>query len=222
MRRNSAIGLALFTMLTSVVACSEQATSPMTRNAPQGAPNLDIIVNRIAEDSTNADFTVTPTGGTFVLGPHAIHFPANSICDPLLSSYGVGEWDNDCVPATTDIQIHAEIRSDSGVSTIDFSPALRFVPSANSDNYVWLLMKTDAAKTLDPRLFNIWWKQHAGSELVNEAAADTSLRTYVWQSGGVVFRRVKHFSVFVVHDGCEEGQICPEAVSYTDVSPVEF
>ena len=207
----------------SAVACSDQSTAPMSKHAPIGAPSLDIIVNRVAEDSTSADFTVTPTGGTFVLGPHAIHFPANSICDPETSSYGVTEWDAPCTPATQDIQIHAEVRLVDGVASIEFTPSLRFVPTENSLEYVWLLMKSEEARNGDLRAFAIFWSENAGSELVNEAASDSTMKTYVWQAGGVAFRRIKHFSDYKVRDGIDSGDgLSLPLVSFTDIAPIEF
>jgi hypothetical protein len=209
-------------MLSSVVACSDNSTAPKSTHAPIGAPSLDIIVNRIAEDSTSADFTVTPSGGTFVLGPHAIHFPANSICDPETSTYGVSEWDAPCTAATGNIDIHAEVRNVNGVSTIDFTPALRFVPTENSMDYVWLLMKSEEARTGDVRAFAIFWASHMGGDLVNEATADSTMKTYVWQSGGVAFRRIKHFSQYVIRDGLDVEDVASNLVSFTDISPIEF
>jgi hypothetical protein len=195
-------------------------TSPKSRHAPIGAPSLDVIVDRMAEDSTSADFTVTPSGGTFVMGPHAVHFPANAICDPQTSGYGVEEWDKPCEPLTTDIQIHAEVRHTDGFATVHFTPDLRFRPTDNSSEYVWLLMKSEAAKSMtDPRLFAILWAQSVDGERVNEAASDSTLRTYVYRQGGVVFRRIKHFSVWAVRDGDETKT---GIVGFSDVSPIEF
>lgn len=221
MRRNTSV-LALLTMLTSAVACSDSSTSPKSTHAPIGAPSLDIIVNRIAEDSTSADFTVTPTGGTFVLGPHAIHFPANSICDPETSSYGVTEWDAPCTPATGDIDIHAEVRMVNGYATVEFTPNLRFVPTENSMDYVWLLMKSEEARTGDLRAFAIFWAADVGGDLINEAAADSTMKTYVWQSGGVAFRRIKHFTSYVIRDGIDAEDVSSQLVSFTDIAPIEF
>ena len=220
MRRNTSVSLAILTMLTSAAACSDQMTSPRSMAAPIGAPSLDIIVDRMAEDSTSADFTVTPSGGTFVLGPHAIHFPANSICDPATSSYGVDQWDAPCTPATSNIAIHAEVRNIAGQAVVEFTPALRFVPSENSLDYVWLLMKSEEAKSEDPQLFNIFWAEHVGGERVDEAATDATLRTYVWRDGGVVFRRIKHFSAYQVRDG--DGSSDTSSTSFSATSPVVY
>lgn len=208
MSRNTVAGFALVTMMLS--ACSEQTTSPKSRYAPEGAPNLDVIVNRMAADSSSADFTVTPTGGTFVIGPHAIHFPANSICDPATSSYGVTEWDEPCEPATSNIEIHAEVRHIDGYDYVDFTPSLRFVPSQNPSAYVWMLMKTSAATNADIRTAGILWAPALGAQGINETASDSTLRTYVYPAGGVVFRRIKHFSGYTVSDGPTEGTLVRE------------
>jgi hypothetical protein len=176
-------------------------------NAPAGVPRADVIIEYMAEDSSSADFTVTPTGGVFNLGPHAIYFPANSICDPSTSSYGPGEWDAPCEVLTTPIRFHAEIRHVDGRSYVDFTPAVRFVPTNDPANAVWLYMKTSSLSS-DPdsamamlRRMSVRYSTAIGDVGVNEALADSSLRTYVWMSGGIAFRRIKHFSGYNVHDG---------------------
>src|SRR5688572_24393168 len=138
--RHPHIRLAALATLSLVAACGD-ATGPMRfgrRPMPVGAPTLDIIVDRMAEDSSSADFTVTPTGGVFVIGPHAISFPAHSICDPRTSTYGQGEWDQPCDVLAEPIQIHAEVRNQDGRSWVDFTPSLRFVPADSSNRYVWI------------------------------------------------------------------------------------
>jgi hypothetical protein len=175
--------------------------------APEGAPRADVIVEFMAEDSSSADFTVTPSGGVFNLGPHAIYFPANSICDPATSSYGPTEWDAPCNVLTGPIRFHAEIREFDGRSYVDFSPAVRFVPTTDAANSVWLYMKT-ASLSSDPdsalvalRHMSVLYSAAIGDLGINEALADPSLRTYVWLDGGIAFRRIKHFSGYNVYDG---------------------
>ena len=175
--------------------------------APAGVPRADVIVDYMAEDSASADFTVTPSGGVFNLGPHAIYFPANAICDPATSSYGPTEWDAPCDVLTGPIRFHAEIREVDGRSYVDFTPAVRFVPTNDPANSVWLYMKTSALSA-DPdsamsvlRRMSVLYSAAIGDLGINEALNDPSLRTYVWLDGGIAFRRIKHFSGYNVYDG---------------------
>jgi len=180
-----------------VAACSGDMVSPPVASLPPGAIRPDVIVDFMAEDSLSADFTVTPTGGLFKLGKHAIFFPENSICNPATSSYGPEHWDEPCDPATQNIQIHAEIRVADGRTWIDFTPALRFVPTNDSNGYVWLYMKSPAA--FDPEnlpALSILYSTHMGDPGINEALTDETMKTYVWAEGGVTFRRIKHFTIY--------------------------
>ena len=180
--------------------------------APAGIPSADIIVHHVADDSLSAEFTVTPTGGIFHLGPHAIYFPAHSICDPATSTYGPGEWDAPCTALTEPIRFRAEIRQLEGRSWVDFSPAVRFVPTDEPANAVWLYMKTASLST-DPdsalrmlRHMSVLYSPSLGDPGINEALTDASLKTYIWLDGGVAFRRIKHFSGYNVYSGrTEEG-----------------
>ena len=134
-----------------LAACSaaDQAVAPtLQRTArPANAPSLDVLVNAVAPDSLSADITVTPTGGMFVLGANAVYFPANSICDPATSTYGPGHWDDPCAPLTQPINFHAEVRRNvAGQTWVDFTPAVRFVPTTDPSQVVWMMMK--AANTV--------------------------------------------------------------------------
>ncbi len=174
---------------------------------PAGVPRPDVIIHHVADDSASAEFTVTPTGGVFALGPHAIYFPANAICDPATSSYGPTEWDAPCKVLTEPIRFRAEVRVIEGRSYVDFTPSVRFVPTAEESNAVWLYMKTSALST-DPdsalaalRRMSVLYSMTLGDPGINEALTDPSLRTYVWLDGGIAFRRIKHFSGYNVYDG---------------------
>ncbi|HEX2716609.1 MAG TPA: hypothetical protein VHM67_02955 [Gemmatimonadaceae bacterium] len=185
---------------------------------PAGAPSLDVIVNSIAPDSASADFTVTPSGGMFVLGAHAVYFPANSICDPASSTYGPGEWDAPCLPLDRPIDIHAELRRTAdGQSWLDFTPSLRFVPSDDPNGAVWVLMKLNSDATPENyRSYGIRWAPVFldSANQVEESQQDPSLRTYIDVGRDVVFRRIKHFSGYVVGDGLTDagGEPAPAAL----------
>lgn len=210
MARSDFSRLVLAGALTLLAACSavDQATAPAQNEArPVGAPSFDVIINSVAPDSSSVDFTVTPTGGLFAIGRHGVYFPANSICDPATSSYGPGTWDEPCTPLDRSIDLHAEVRTnDDGSTWVDFTPAIRFVPTDNSEQVVWMMMKTGVDVTADNYLkFGMLWMPNGTpDQLVNEAASDASLKTYVDVNRDVVFRRVKHFSGYLVGNATED------------------
>lgn len=187
-----------------LAACADRATAPATRGLPPGAPRPDVIIDTMAPDSTSADFTVTPTGGLFTMGPHAVFFPDHSICDPSTSGYGADTWDQPCTPLDSAIHIHAEVRSENGRAWVEFSPALRFVPTDDPNQYVWMMMRSSAASTADSSTyayFGILWAPDTASTAIDEAASDATLQTYLDTEHGIAFRRIKHFSWYTVPDG---------------------
>ena len=216
-RRRNLGAIILLTLALTACADNEVAAPealawgglPVGR-APAGVPRPDVIVHSVADDSMSAEFTVTPTGGIFNLGPHAIYFPANSICDPATSTYGPGEWDAPCTPLTEPIRFRAEIRHMDGRSWVDFTPAVRFVPTEEPANAVWIYMKTASLSTDSDsalqmlRRMSVLYSPTLGAPGVNEALTDPSLKTYVWLDGGVAFRRIKHFSGYNVYTGRED------------------
>ena len=173
------------------------APAPMSL-APAGRPNLSLSGG--LPDSTSVDFVVGPNGGVFYTGNHAVVFPSQSICDPAASTYGPGTWDQPCTPLQTTLKVHAEVRHSNGVTSVDFTPSLRFVPSSSSSRWVWMLMYSPEAIGAQADLsdFNILWASRLGGTTVDEAVADTSLRTYVDTFQGLSLRRIKHFSGYTL------------------------
>jgi hypothetical protein len=167
-----------------------------------GRASADVIVDRMAPDSLSADITVTPTGGWFRLGNHGIFFPDHSICDPSSSSYGSSEWDQPCQALDAPLQIHAEVRTQDGYSWVDFSPALRFVPSADSTQWVQIYLYSDEAYDPEnlPEL-SILWSQAIGEVGIDESVDDPTQRTFVDVDRGIAFRRIKHFSGYHITSG---------------------
>lgn len=205
MLRTKFSNLNLMGVVLILAACSaaDRAVAPTQGRIamPDGAPSLDVIVNSTAPDSTSADFTVTPSGGMFVLGKHAVYFPDHAICDPATSSYGQGHWDDPCTALDAPIDFHAEIRTDgNGGAWVDFTPSVRFVPSDNPAQSVWIMMKTGEQPTESniSGLALLWAPGLESAERVNEASFDPSLKTFVDMHRGIVFRRIKHFSGYIV------------------------
>jgi hypothetical protein len=201
MRRNYWVVVASAVVMTVLAGCSDTVVSPAASSAtstsmiqaPVGHPSLSLSSNRADNDA--ADFTVSPLGGVYRIGNHAVVFPAHSVCDPATSSYGPDAWDSPCSPSQNGIRVHAEVRKQAGRTWIDFSPELRFVPSSNPTRWVWLFMSTpQARRASDLSTFNIMYAESIGGVTVNDAAADATLRTYVDPATGSAFRRIKHFS----------------------------
>jgi hypothetical protein len=203
MRRSSTTStLSGFALVAVLAACGDSATAPqpMLELAPAPAlPSHLIRIDRMASDSSSADFTVDEAGGVFELGPHAIYFPPNSICDPATSTYGPGEWDAPCEPMRGEVAIHAEIRKIDGKEWVDFTPSLRFVPADSSNQWVWIWMHTDQAS--DPAFvasLNILWTPGFNAEGVDESLDDHTLATRSYPEHQIVYRRIKHFSGYQV------------------------
>jgi hypothetical protein len=183
-----------------LAACNEP-------NAPE-APAAEVPALRIfptyASDGRSADLLVEPSGGVFHLGRHALYFPANTICDPAISTYGPTEWDAPCTPITQPIRIHAELREKDGRSWIDFTPHLRFVPSDDESKWVYLFMKTHAGegkKLTGKNAPPILWSPAIGVPGIDEAEFDETLKTKWDKKLGGVYRRIKHFSGYNVWSG---------------------
>lgn len=204
----------LVALVAITAACADSSVAPMSNKSdvlPGGAPNMLIVVNRMAPDERSAEFTVDQSGGYFRMGKHGIVFPRNVICDPNRSDYGPSFWDEDCRTLRRPILIHAELRTQDGREWVDFTPQLRFKPSRNPSDWVWIYMLVGGAAQFDPSL-NILWSPAIGVPGIDESLDDPSLRTYV--KGGYAYRRIKHFSGYNVTSGRTESdddrEIAPE------------
>ena len=191
--------------LVAAAACSDVATSPSVP-ARSAAPAFDFTVGgRYGVGDSKTSFVVTPDGGSFGINSVGmIDFPAGSICDPSVSTYGAGEWDNDCVAATRSITISATTRLTPNGVAVDFQPALRFAP----DKVVRLstdvlgsfiranrTVLTATPSSLQPLAFS--YSPSLGADPVADYLTDSTLTTHVDLQTGRVWRRVKHFSGYV-------------------------
>ncbi|MEO5817647.1 MAG: hypothetical protein ABIT20_20430 [Gemmatimonadaceae bacterium] len=170
--------------------------------APEGAPRLSLIGSYTVGNNNEVEFTVTPAGGVFFVGNHAVVFPARSICDPEKSRYGPGTWDSPCEPLSKPLKIHASVRTAKLGTWVDFSPSLRFVPSNNSNKWVWMYMYTPGVVgARDLSKFAIMFAPTIGADGIDETSSDATLRTYVDTRGGVTSRRIKHFTGYMTSSG---------------------
>jgi len=228
MRRNRWNIAGPLLLLSALAGCREGVVSPAAgpieapraaapaplSAAPQGHPTLDLVGG--LPDSASVDFDISPNGGIFDLGNHAVVFPAQSVCDPATSSYGPGKWDDPCTPLQSSIRVHAEVRRVNGQTAVDFTPSLRFVPSNNPSRWVWLVLYTPSAiGSTDLTGYNILWESGFGAQTVDETPLDASLRTYVDTFQGTALRRIKHFSGYAIAGG----RTCDPSVEECPANP---
>jgi hypothetical protein len=204
MRYRNRFELATISLMGLIVACSDQPASLGPDAADFSGPSLASV----QPTATGFQFTVDPAKNeTFVsMGEHRIVFPAYSICDPSRSSYGPAEWDAPCEPLSAPITINADTMTVDGHPYLRFSPELRFVPSADPRQWVMLYMKDPSAS--DPLVgptLQILWVAPDGS-LIDETLTDPTLATRVQGESSIIYRRVKHFSGFLVSAGRVEAE----------------
>ena len=182
-------------------ACSDVSTSPATSApaSPSAVPRQAVYA---VGDTTVTTFTYNPLFSreqTFA-GAHNLSMPAGAVCDPLLSGYGAGTWDQGCVAALLPINFTAKAwRDAAGRPHITFSPDVRFVPGKVVT--LRLLDKQAAAAGRG----DIVWCPTDGAPCVNEAATDAALAPSYHPTNGQVSRRLKHFSGYhIVFRSCED------------------
>ena len=126
------------------------------------------------------------------LGASHLDIPANAVCDLAASSYGTGHWDESCAAQTDTFTITAVVRNAAtDHPSVDFEPALRFSPDKNVQLYLYV---TDQA-TLDASRVV---KYCNAIDCVDESVSHPTLASSVDLENRVVFRRIKHFSGYVV------------------------
>src|SRR3712207_2879784 len=112
------ISLGLFVSVTlSVAACGDGVLAPggtrdgRSISSPGGRPLASS--SSTVGDTTVTSFTLNGNGGSWVIvaGEHELTFDKglSSVCDPATSSYGPGEWDKPCTPATAPITVTAKV-----------------------------------------------------------------------------------------------------------------
>jgi len=207
--------------LAALAACGDAPAAPSVErdlsldpataalvNAPAPAPVIprstgafaSVAITPVAGvqvgDTTVSTFTVMPSrDAVYTLGRHWIFFQAGSICDPLSANYHAAQWNSSCRAATTPVVVTARVyRTADGAPVVHFDQHLRFAPT----KYVILHMSFDAvAGSGTPK---IDWLKDKYSAPVDESAQDQAMITRQGDQF-MVYRRVKHFSGFIVPTG---------------------
>ncbi len=186
-------------VVVAASACSTDATSPLPLTAPESAGFSRAAAKTSNDTVTDKDyaFPVDPRRDNLLrFGDHSLWLPAYSLCDPASSSYGLGTWNDPCSPLTTTITIMAKVRSTSGgLPRVDFEPELRFNPDKAA--YLTFTVKGKQAK-LAAEMRILYCATNTAKDCVDEALTDPSLETVLDRPDKMVYRRIKHFSGYLV------------------------
>jgi hypothetical protein len=151
-------------------------------------------------DAGTRTFTIYPTIPVFEkFGDHVLTMPANVVCDSEKSGYGAAYFDAPCARLRQPIQVTAKWGVFNGRPVISFSPDLRFAPSNQEQDWVKLWLRD--SKSIKPELYyTILWYDLKAKKWVDESQADPTVKARV-ESGGLVTRRLKHFSDYALWVG---------------------
>jgi hypothetical protein len=158
-------------------------------------------------DTLRFSFVIDPYRSQYYnLGAgNSIVFPAGSLCDPVKSTYGVGEWDKPCPLATAPVTIQTKAWLDArGYAHVDFDRQVRFVPTLNPAGWVVLTL-TDYGAATSPWTKIMYCINGATGRCIDEAKSDPTVATIKNAVTGQLTRRVKHFSGYSITagDGCD-------------------
>ena len=196
--------ISLLTLLAASAllgGCSGDSTAPAKAkpvvSQARTSPFVPTAANKALVGVTDGSyqFTVDPTVDQSInLGPNHLSLPANAICDIASSSYGASHWGEACVPQKAPVTITAVVRNaTTDHPSIDFFPAMRFSPDKNVSLYIYVPTgMADFQKNWVMKYCN------DASVCVDESLTDPSLASYADNVNMMVFRRIKHFSGYII------------------------
>jgi len=206
---------ALFVILAAASACSD---APVAPSAAPERPAFDI--NALQPEMSRGDrgakttlsggdtdnvltFTVDPNvSRTYAFGENWVYFPARSICDPSTSGYGIGTWDTPCTALRQPVEITVHWSNKGGHAYARFSPDLRFAPADARSIARWVILSLhDHKRIRELGDYNILYDAGGSLGLIDESLTDKTLRAWIDPVHNSVFRRVKHFSGYMVAAG---------------------
>jgi hypothetical protein len=205
-------GAALFAAIAAT-ACSDVPSAPASNrqvadasfargygSGPKGsdASSLpDDPKGRNLTTAGTATFVVNPNETrSYSFGPHSVYIPAHAICDPQTAGYAEELWDSPCTALRDPITVTVHWDGSGGHSAVTFEPDLRFAPSSSMMKWVWLTLH-DKKQISDQLNYAILW-QSPLQGWVDESATDATLKAYVSKGDNTVYRRLKHFSGYLV------------------------
>jgi hypothetical protein len=203
----------VFASAAMFAACSDNSVSPRDQASDSDMAVVGgVSTSLTGSDTVRFDIVIDPSRvSTYHLGAgNSLVFPTGSVCDPSKSSYGDGEWDKPCTAARSLVTEHVKAWLDAqGHPRADFSPDLRFVPSALPTQWVNISF-ADFQASLDPMFAILYCKQEKGKgSCTDESKKDPTLLTVRNAVTGKVTRRIKHFSGYMVGAGDDSSGAAP-------------
>ena len=214
MARFTVSPVAMLIAALALSACNgDRSTSPVPQAVTPQAKSMFVPgeAAKAMYGVVDGDYVVTfdpSKDQAFYLGPNHLNIPAHSVCALVGSGYGSAYWDQTCKPERLPVTMTVKIRgAASDNPRVDFFPAMRFNPAKTVQLFMYVPNATQADATN-------WLMQYcptnSGSigKCIDESKTDASLTSYVDRSANVVFRRIKHFSGYVVTgraDGSDDG-----------------
>lgn len=190
-------------------ACAGEVASPAASTPARAVEASSSFVPSAASkaligvvDGTYAVTFDPSRSQSFALGPNHLDIPAHAVCNLLTSGYGEDYWNRDCSPQRLPVTLTVIIKNASGTHPeVQFFPAMRFNPSKS----VQLFIYAPKVSRDDAKNWLLYYSPDHGKR-IDESLTDRDLATYIDYNHNVLFRRVKHFSGYVVaeHDGESE------------------
>lgn len=198
--------MALMAASTLLGACSADTLAPKaaeTRSIEETSPFTPTEASTALIGITDGTyrFDIDPTvPNKLYLGANMLSLPAGAICDLATSSYGSATWNDQCAPQKARLTITAVVKNAATrTPSIDFYPAMRFSPATNVSLYMFVG-------------HGIWRQSNSlviyycndDRVCVDESLTDPSLVTKTDRSKSIVFRRIKHFSGYIISTGATD------------------
>jgi hypothetical protein len=205
------VTVAQLTILTSALllgGCGKESTSPAVTTPVHAIEASSKFVPTPATKAliglVDGTYSVTfdpRKNQSFGLGGNHLDIPANAICDLATSGYGAEYWNTSCSTQRQTVTLTIVIKNSESVHPeVQFLPAMRFNPTKS----VQLFMYAPRVSRNDAKNWLMLYVQDSGTR-INESATDPDLATYIDYTNDVLFRRVKHFSGYVVAENQDSG-----------------
>lgn len=203
---------ALSAVAAFAAACGDSPVAPAAAKTgglvPPSVAAMGPNFSLLGTGDSKSTITIDPNVTAFYpVGPHWVYIPAGALCAQG-TSYGVGEWDKDCVSATQKLTMDVSWGERDGRGVVEFHTDVRFKPTTQALKAVYLFMQE---RELSPGRYSVLWRGADGI-WTDEAKADRSLRAFR-VNGLWIGRRVKHFSGYNVALGIYEEQSDPTLTS---------